>query len=237
MPISVIRALRFATKLPQAEFAKRLDVSTETYRAWDSNRRQPSSEVLDKARALAARGSRDQSLGLPALAKILGVSVYRLREAARDGRLAVTYENRIVFGRPSPKATQAAGEAYRAAYYGKRARWTARPAAPPVLPAAPPDYDRQLIQLRRRLGLSQMQLATRINAAGRAVVYQWESRRRRPSPLLWRRVQELERALPHPFDSATSSIRSHSESHASAAGSSELFRNGVPARDSLKVLR
>lgn len=98
MPVSVIRALRLATKLPQAEFAKRLGVSKETYRAWDSNRRQPSSKLLDKARALAARGSRDQPLGLPTLAKILRVSVYRLRDAARDGRLAVTYDNRIVFG-------------------------------------------------------------------------------------------------------------------------------------------
>ena len=190
MPVSVIRALRLATKLPQAEFAKRLGISTETYRAWDSNRRQPSSEMLDKAKALAARGSRDQPLGLPTLAKILGVSVYRLRDAARDGRLAVTYDNRIVFGRPLPKATQAAGETYRAAYYGKRARWTPRPEAPPVLPTVPPDYDRQLVQLRRRFGLSQAELAERVGAASKAVIYQWESRKRRPSGLMWRRVLE-----------------------------------------------
>jgi len=196
MPVSVIRALRFATKLPQAEFAKRLGVSIETYRAWDSNRRQPPSKVLDEARALSARGSRDQPLGLPVLAKILGVSVYRLREAARDGRLAVTYENRIVFGRPSPKATQAAGEAYRAEYYGKRARWTPWPAAPPVLPTVPPDYDRQLVRLRRRLGLSQAELAECVGAASKAVIYQWESRKRRPSPLLWRRVMDIEALAP-----------------------------------------
>ncbi len=192
MPVSAIRTLRLATNLSQAEFAKRLEVSTETYRAWDSNRRQPSSEILDKARTLAARGSRDQPLGLPALAKILGVSVYRLRDAARDGRLAVTYDNRIVFGRPLPKATQAAGEAYRAAYYGKRARWTPRPEAPPVLPTVPPDYDRQLVHLRWRLGLSQAELAERVGAASKAVVYQWESRQRNPSPVFWRRVLEVD---------------------------------------------
>jgi DNA-binding transcriptional regulator YiaG len=195
MPVSAMRAFRLAAKLPQAEFAKRLEVSTETYRAWDSSRRQPPSEILDKAKALAARGSRDQPLGLPALAKILGVSVYRLRDAARDGRLAVTYDNHIVFGRPVPNATQAAGEAYRAAYYGRRARWTPRPEAPPVLPTVPPDYDRQLVQLRRRLGLSQANLAERVGAASKAVVYQWESRKRTPSRVFWRRVQKLDWAV------------------------------------------
>ena len=65
MPVSVIRAFRLAAKLPQADFANQLGVSKETYRAWDSNRRQPPSEIIDKARAVAARGSRDQLLGLP----------------------------------------------------------------------------------------------------------------------------------------------------------------------------
>jgi hypothetical protein len=36
-------------------------------------------------------------------------------------------------------------------------------------------------------------LARRIGAAGKAVVYQWESRKRTPSPVLWQRVLELER--------------------------------------------
>lgn len=190
MPVSVIRALRLATKLSQAEFAKRLGVSTETYRAWDSNRRQPPREALDKASALAA-GENEQLLGLPALATILGVSVHCLRKAARDGRLAATYGNRTVFGRPLAQATQSAGEAYRAAYYGKPTRWTSRPEAPPMLPTVPPDYEKQLIQLRRRFGLSQAELAERIGAASKAVVYQWESRKRRPSPVLWRRVLVL----------------------------------------------
>jgi DNA-binding transcriptional regulator YiaG len=34
-------------------------------------------------------------------------------------------------------------------------------------------------------------LAERVGAANKAVVYQWESRRRRPSPVLWQRVQTL----------------------------------------------
>ena len=58
-------------------------------------------EALDKARAFTA-GQDEQRLGLPALAAILGVSVYRLRSAARDGRLAVTYGNRTVFTTTTP---------------------------------------------------------------------------------------------------------------------------------------
>jgi hypothetical protein len=40
--------------------------------------------------------------------------------------------------------------------------------------------------------LTEVVLARRIGAAGKAVVYQWESRKRVPSPVLWQRVLELE---------------------------------------------
>lgn len=145
--------------------------------------------MLEKARVFAARD--DERLGLPALAGNLGVSVYLLRKAARDGRLAVTYGNRTVFGRPVAQTTLVAGEAYKEAYYGKPKRWTTPPELPPVLPTVPPDYDKQLVQLRRRFGLSQAELAERIGAASKAVVYQWESRKRRPSRVLWGRVIEF----------------------------------------------
>jgi len=55
----------------------------------------------------------------------------------------------------------------------------------------PADYDRQLVRLRLRLHLTQSELATRIGAAGKAVVYQWESRKRQPSIVFWRRVVAL----------------------------------------------
>ena len=42
-----------------------------------------------------------------------------------------------------------------------------------------------------RLDLSQADLAERIQAAGKAVVYQWESQKRIPSPVFWRRIEEL----------------------------------------------
>ena len=45
--------------------------------------------------------------------------------------------------------------------------------------------------LRRRMRLTQEALAQRIGAAGKAVVYQWESRKRTPSPVFWERVEAL----------------------------------------------
>jgi DNA-binding transcriptional regulator YiaG len=78
----------------------------------------------------------------------------------------------------------------------------ARSAWPKVIPVsrrflqqpfcrAPDDFDRQLVALRTRLKISQTELGARIGAAGKAVIYQWESRKRRPSPILWRRVIQL----------------------------------------------
>jgi DNA-binding transcriptional regulator YiaG len=189
--MTTLRELRKATQSSQAVFAQRLGVSLESYRMWDSCRREPPEAVMTRARALAATGSDQRPLPLLVLAPLLGVSVFRLREAARDGRLAVTYERRVAFGHHIPRATRASGEAYKRQYYGTRARWVPRPTPPPLV-AVPPDYDRHITDLRRRLSLSQAQLAVRIGAAGRAVVYQWESRKRTPSPLLWRKIMALD---------------------------------------------
>ncbi len=105
---ATIRELRVSAKLSQAEFANRLNVALVTYRGWDSGRRCPPPEAMVKARELTAHGPDDQLVELRVLATLIGVSVYRLREAARDGRLAVTYDNRVVFGRPVPRATRVA---------------------------------------------------------------------------------------------------------------------------------
>ena len=35
-----------------------------------------------------------------------------------------------------------------------------------------------------------------IGAAGKAVVYQWEARKRCPSPVFWCRIMDLDPALP-----------------------------------------
>ena len=42
-------------------------------------------------------------------------------------------------------------------------------------------------------GLSQTQLATLVGAAHKAVVYQWEARKRTPSPVFWQRLAALHR--------------------------------------------
>jgi DNA-binding transcriptional regulator YiaG len=54
----------------------------------------------------------------------------------------------------------------------------------------PADYDDQIRRVRRRLGLTQAQFAARVGAARKAVVYQWESRKRCPSPLFWQ-IREI----------------------------------------------
>ena len=45
--------------------------------------------------------------------------------------------------------------------------------------------------LRRRLRLTQHDLARRIGAANKAIVYQWESRQLRPSPIFRKKVEAL----------------------------------------------
>jgi DNA-binding XRE family transcriptional regulator len=60
------------------------------------------------------------------------------------------------------------------------------------LPIVPDNCDKLLRDVRRRRGLTQDALARRIGAASKSVVYQWESRKRTPSPVLWQRVLELE---------------------------------------------
>jgi ribosome-binding protein aMBF1 (putative translation factor) len=94
-----------------------------------------------------------------------------------------------VFGRPVRFATRAAGERFIATHYR---RFAGQRACPPPLPAIPADYDQQLMTLRRRLQLTQGDLALRIGAAGKAVVYQWESRKRTPSPVFWERIRGLD---------------------------------------------
>jgi transcriptional regulator with XRE-family HTH domain len=103
-----LRSLRLATKASQAVFAARLGVSVDAYRPWDAGRREPPAEILAKAHTLANVGPDDRPIALPLLAELLGVSVFRLREAARDGRLAVTYGTRTAFGRAIPRATRLA---------------------------------------------------------------------------------------------------------------------------------
>jgi len=55
----------------------------------------------------------------------------------------------------------------------------------------PPNYDVRTRAVRHGLGLSQARFAELVGAARKAVVYQWESRNRTPSPVFWRRIEKL----------------------------------------------
>jgi DNA-binding XRE family transcriptional regulator len=148
--------------------------------------------MLEKAEQWSQATVGNQLLPLPRLAALLGVHVRTLRLAARDGRLEVSYRNRTLFGHPIPLATPGAGSAFMRIYYRKTTRWSLRPPKPEQLPLVPGDYDSRLRVLRRHLGLTQAELALRLGVAGKAVVYQSESGKRRPSPVLWQRIITVE---------------------------------------------
>ena len=161
-----LRECRIALGQSQATFAAMLGVSPESYRTWDAGRRATPPKMLARARVLATHRND--------LALLVGVHVKTLRAAARDGRLPVTYDTRTTFRRLRARATPAAAKAFRRSYYGR----TVRPAD------------------RRARGLGQAQLATLVGAARKAIVYQWEARKRTPSPLFWQRFVALYRRLP-----------------------------------------
>jgi DNA-binding transcriptional regulator YiaG len=207
-----IREIRVRLQRSQSEFATLLGVSVQSYRPWDSGRRAVPADWLDKARALAAAHDPERIWALSELASTLGVHVRTLRDAARSGRLAVVYGTRASFGHPVPRATLAAGRAFMAQYYRQSYSRYAKKPAPPHLATVPSDWPTQLVRLRAKLGLSQQGLARRIGVAGKAVVYQWESRKRRPSLILWTRIQSLvaetpdARSAPLSFSSSLASV-------------------------------
>ncbi len=186
-----IRGLRLRLQLSQPKFAALLGISPETYRTWDSGRRVVPEAWLVNARELVAAKDPSRLWSLQQLAIELGVHVRTLRDAARSGRLEVTYGNRVVFRNPVPRSTFAAGRAFMERYYRQSySRFAPKP-RPPERTWVPPDWTRQLGRIRRELRLTQAQLAERIGAAGKAVVYQWESRKRTPSPVFWERILRL----------------------------------------------
>lgn len=191
---SEIRGLRLRLQLSQPQFAALLGVSSETYRTWDSGRRTVPDLWLNKARALAATNDPGRQWSLKELAAALGVHVRTLRDAARRGRLEVTYGNQVVFRNPVPRSTISAGRKFMERYYRQSySRFAPKPQAN-ELPTVPSDWDREILRIRRELRLTQTQFAEKIGAASKAVVYQWESRMRTPSPVLWQRVEALGRA-------------------------------------------
>ena len=185
-----LRECRISLGQSQAAFAATLGASPESYRTWDAGRRAPPPKVLARARALATHRDDHELLPLPVLALLVGVHVKTLRAAARDGRLPVTYDTRTTFRHLRARATPAAARAFRRSYYRRMVRPADR-REPLTWTNVPDDYDLQIRALRRARGLSQAQLATLVGAAHKAVVYQWEARKRTPSPVFWRRITAL----------------------------------------------
>jgi DNA-binding transcriptional regulator YiaG len=185
-----LRELRRAVGLRQREFAALLSIPLETFRRWHSGRRVVPVTVLQRAReAVAHQQRQNELLPLDQLAKGLHVHLRTLQAVVRTGRLDAHFLVKSVFGRPVRFATRAAGEKFMATHYR---RFAGQQACPSPLVAVPDDYREQLTSLRRRLRLTQDALAQRIGAAGKAVVYQWESRKRTPSPIFWERILRLE---------------------------------------------
>ena len=187
-----LRECRIALGQSQAAFAAMLGASPESYRTWDAGRRATPPQIMARALALATHRDEQVLLPLPVIALLIGVHVKTLRAAARDGRLPVTYDTRTTFRRLRARATLADARAFRWSYYGR----TVRPAdrrAPLTWPSVPDDYDVRIRALRRTRGLTQAQLATLVGAAHKAVVYQWEARKRTPSPVFWQRLAALHR--------------------------------------------
>ena len=190
-----LRELRRSAGLGQREWAACLDVPLETLRTWDSGRRLVPAPVLHRASVAVARHKRlCELLPLAELAKELGVHIRTLQAAAPTGRLETEFSVRSVFGRPQRRASRAAGEAFLSRHYR---RFSGQVICPLPLPVVPSNYDKHLRVLRQQLRLTQEAFARRIGAAGKAVVYQWESRKRTPSPVLWKRVMELQRGHAH----------------------------------------
>jgi DNA-binding transcriptional regulator YiaG len=189
--VNTLRELRRSIGLKQKEFALLLQVPLETLRTWDSGRRAVPPRVVAKAkRVVADRPRQTELLSLDVLARELGVHERTLRAAARSGRLVVEFSPRSAFGRPIRLATRAAAAEFVRRYYRQcYSRYSAKPTPPDI--SVPSDYDRRLRRVRRDLRLTQSAFAERIGAAGKAVVYQWETRKRRPSPAFWLKIAAL----------------------------------------------
>jgi DNA-binding transcriptional regulator YiaG len=188
-----LRQYRQELGLSQQTFAARLGVGAETHRTWDSGRRPVPADVLSRARALAGHPDDRKLLPLSLLASLIGVHVRTLRTAARDGRLPILFDTRTTFRSLRARATLAAAETFRRTYFNKPVRPADR-RVPLRWADVPPDYDDRIRAVRQDLGLTQAQLAHHVGAACKAVVYQWEARKRCPSPVFWQRIRALERS-------------------------------------------
>ena len=201
---TVLRQIRTRLHLSQAECAAALGLAVETFRTWDAGRRPAPLAIVRRAQTLKAKRSAHERVPLQVLAHELHVHVRTLRAAARDGRLAATFSPRSYFGKLTATATREAAAQFMATWYRRTYGRGRRRLVEVCRVTVPENYAATLIGLRHRLALSQQQLATRVGAAGKAVVYQWESGKRKPSPVFWMRITRLQRQRVFPPASGTS---------------------------------
>jgi DNA-binding transcriptional regulator YiaG len=62
---------------------------------------------------------------------------------------------------------------------------------PPTLAEVPNDYVARVRGLRLWLDMTLDEFAKHIGAANKAVIYQWESGKRKPSPVFWERIDAV----------------------------------------------
>ena len=186
---SVLREIRTRLRLSQAECATSLGVAVETFRAWDSGRRTAPAAIVRRAQTLEVKQPPSDRVPLQVLADELQVHVRTLRAAAHDGRLAATFNPRPYFGKLTATATREAAARFMATWYRRTYGRGRRRFVAVYRVTVPANFAATIVGVRRRLGLSQQQLAVRVGAASKAVVYQWESGKRRPSPVFWLRIE------------------------------------------------
>lgn len=202
-----LRECRTRLGLSQRQMAVRLAIDLETCRVLDSGRRQAPIAILARVRLLAhqvlappiddepeappkSAPVDEPLLSLPTLALMIGVHARTLWNAARRGQLAVEYDTRTTFRQLRSRSTLTEARRYRDQNYGRRHLGASRMSAP-SWGAIPRDYDTRVRRLRRRMRLTQGAFARQLGAANKAVIYQWESRRRCPSPVFWQRIEAL----------------------------------------------
>lgn len=187
-PSAQLRQIRAQLGLSQRKFSARLGVSFESYRTWESGRRGIAGGVLSRAAELARVDQPGLPMPLASLAKVLGVCEMTLRNAVRSGRLPIVANAPAGLGKPILRAMRADGEAFLAEHYRRAPHWNSHRRCLTGVPRVPADCATRVRQFRTGRHLSQRDLAHQLGAAGRAVVYQWECGRRRPSPILWLRL-------------------------------------------------
>src|SRR3954467_2894712 len=92
----------------------------------------------------------------------------------RMGDLVATFVQRPFFGKLSATATRQAAALFMATWYRRTYGRGRRRLVAVCRVTVPANCAATLVGLRHRLGLSQQQLADKVGAASKAVVYQWE---------------------------------------------------------------